>query len=415
MPSSLADTGPIAAQGLLTRTQVASAEGSSAACFADVDAPDRFVRMESEHIGPGFSSSNNLVSDALPDEADVDAARRSVADAGLRPHRGRPLPSTQRIAQLMLGPYAHKGGFVYQSDGAGSSQRTVHIGSLGRGQGRGEAADAVTLNTQLHPGQAVGQEVPGLIAPSLRRALNDAEVSAQRACHAKRRLAAQSVRSNTLLLKRHPAGILLPSSAVGNTRTIVAADSSPRVPSATHSAAQDVYSQLEATEAAHQHTIRNRQQYRHEKLLQHDHGSVRRGFDILRPQTSQGDHSLTAAATSGARLPARSASAQGYDMPTKEGDVLAQLSHRRRIPPWVSDADLSLGQSTQQRLFEQPANPPPSAARRQRLIDLHTGGRKHDLLSGCPLSEHRRPRAEERRSLRQAHPSLALSQVFTEK
>lgn len=278
------------------------------------------------------------------------------------------------------------------------------------------------VSLQAHVHGSVSQEVPGLIPPSLRRALNEAEVSAQRAAHAKRQSAGRSARSRALLLSRHPTGILLAGGGTGNTRDLASRCSdSGRGTASSCGAAQSpsppsgVYAQAEAAEAARQRMLHTRREHRRQELLQHDNGGVRRGYDLLRPQTSQAVASTHLASLAGDTPTVRSASAQGMHKVDKEGDLLAQLPHRKRIQPWVSDADLALGKTTQQRLFEQPANPPPSAARRQRLIDLSTAGRKHDILSGRPLSDHRRPQVEERRSLRQEHPSMASAQLFTEK
>ncbi len=399
----------------MTRADI-SRPADQARELADVDAPDRFVRQENEHLTLGWAPTGQIVSEPLPAESEVDRLRRQVAESGQRPHRGRPLASTQRIAQLMLGPYAHKGGFVLPGS-AQSSQRIIGIGSTGQALGRGGEADMVTLTVQQQPHETVGQETPGLIPPSLRRALNEAEVAAQRAARVKRSTAAAAVRSGALLAHRHPHGILLPTaSSTGNTRELASAAVSGDGPRAASAAPPlGVYAAQADKEGARRAAMMSRGAQRRAMLMDKDHGETRRGFNILRPHTSAGPEG----AGGGAGAPSvgpRSASAQGRPIhASQEGDTFSMLSHRRRLQPWVSNADLALGETTRQRLFEQPANPPPSAARRQRLIDLNTAGRKHDLLTGLPLSRHRCPEADEKVSLRQAHPSMSLSQVFTAK
>lgn len=127
-----------------------------------------------------------LLHDGLrPAAAPAPVARCMVSKAAIR-----------QAARVRLGPGAAAAGFAVGS-APGDEANYAAKGSA--------AHDGVvgSLNTTT-----ASQQVPGLIPPALRRAMNEVEVDAQRALRAQRRLVAARLRSERLLASQFPNGVL---------------------------------------------------------------------------------------------------------------------------------------------------------------------------------------------------------------
>lgn len=413
----------------------APARDSNCAAKADVDSDSTFVIQSEEHLGAGCGVAGGQPTvQPVPSESDLDRLRREAAASGALPRRGRPTPAVVAVAQRVLGPHAHLGGFHVAAGGCvlapGELTSTVSVGRAGNDAGL-PASDTVRLQRQ-GLGGCIEQDAPTLIPPALRRALNEQEVAAQAAARAARRGVAARHRTRTLTHLRHPRGLLSPSAsapALGATR-----DMASRL---AHDAAGGPPSMAESTTPVQQPPTRTHTASA--ARCRRSRGEQVRPFDILRPTTATPgaappsgreaatpplrawDPETQAGVVAGARLqpgnpapvlaaqegqPAAGAGSRHGRQLAGEGDELAALPRRRRVPEWRCPADLELGSTTHGRIFAQPAAKSPSTHRRQALLDAATRGRRYDVVTGAPLPVERRPTKQSMdRASGPTHPS----------
>eukprot|EP01138_Halocafeteria_seosinensis_P001054 gb/GECG01001078.1/.p1 GENE.gb/GECG01001078.1/~~gb/GECG01001078.1/.p1 ORF type:complete len:404 (+),score=54.57 gb/GECG01001078.1/:1-1212(+) len=200
---------------------------------------------------------------------------------------------------------------------------------------------------------AVKQRVPGLIAPDVRRKLNEQEVAAQKARRERRRLMGTESRRENILRTQYPKGITGPAARPKTDGNTTSTQKSAR------------------TQRIEKNTI----------------SMARRGYDILSGKT-------------------------GTNGEPQEPKLMQ--SKVRREPP-VSRADLKLGTTTFDRCFNQPYLCAQSKSRQDFQRNAMTRGRDYDIVSQQMLSSYVKPTTAPEPKRREEHPSIFATKRFVDR